>query len=144
MMTAIAAIALRLLLTYWRQLLAGLGVIGALWWAYSAVYGRGYDTADNEWKARQQAAQAQAAADTAKLQAYIAAIDTGITIDMEAISNVRTVYRDKIRTVALAADRPDCVLVDGLLSDINAAAAAYGAAATGASGASVRPAKPAR
>jgi hypothetical protein len=91
-----------------------------------------------------QAAQAQAAADTAKLQAYIAAIDTGITIDMEAISNVRTVYRDKIRTVALAADRPDCVLVDGLLSDINAAAAAYGAAATGASGASVRPAKPAR
>lgn len=142
-MTAILAIALRLLLTYWKHLLAGLGVVLALWGAYSAVYSRGYDAADNEWKARQQAAQAKAAADTAKLQTYIAAIDTGITIDMEAINVVRTVFRDKIRTVAIAADRPDCAIADSLRGQINAAAAAYGAAATGASGAAVRPAKPA-
>jgi len=143
MMAALSAIALRLLAAYWKQLLAGLAVIGALWWLYATVYDRGYDKANAEWQARQQAAQAQAAADTAKLQAYIAAIDAGITIDMEAINAVRTVYRDKIRTVAIAADRPDCAIADSLRGQINAAAAAYGAAATGASGAGVPPAKPA-
>lgn len=144
MMSAIAAIALRLLAAYWKQLLAGLGVIGALCWAYSAVYGRGYDAADNEWQARQQAAAAKAAADTAKLQTYIAALDTGVTIDLGVINETRTIYRDKIRTVAVAADRIECALPDGLRGQINAAAESYRSAASGSGGTAVRPAKPAQ
>ena len=115
------AIALRLLLTYWRQLLIGLAVVGALWWAYSAVWHRGYDAADRKWNKAQEAAAAKAAADTKLLQDAITAIDEGITIDMEAISNVRTVYRDKIqfKAVDIYRNRPECRLTDELRNDIN-------------------------
>ena len=142
-MTAILAIALRLLLTYWKQLLAGIGVIGALWWAYSAVYGRGYDAADQEWKAVQEAAQAKAAADTKLLNDAIAEIDQSITIDLEAINAVRTIYRDRVRTIAVDRYRDrDCALPDGLLGEVNRAAQGYAAAASGTGGATVPVAKP--
>jgi hypothetical protein len=143
MMSAIAAIALRLLLTYWKQLLAGLGVVLALWAAYSAVYDRGYDKANAEWEARQQAAQAQAQADSWEIVGVFGEIDGTITFNMEAINAVRVVYRDKIRTIAIAADQPGCSLSDSLRGQINAAASSYAAAATGSGGPAVHPAKPA-
>lgn len=120
---------------------AALAVLLALWWLYSAVWQRGYDAADQEWKAAQEAAQAKAAADTKLLNDAIAEIDQSITIDMEAINAVRTIYRDKVRTVAIAADRPDCAIADSLRAQINAAASEYAAAAR-PSNAAVQPAKP--
>ena len=142
-MTAILAIALRLLLTYWKQLLAGIGVIGALWWAYSAVYGRGYDAADQEWKAAQEAAEAKAAADTRLLQDAIAEIDTNLTADMEAVTNVRTLWRDRVlyKAIDVFRDNPDCRIPDGLRAEINAVAGEY-AAVAGAGSATVPTAKP--
>jgi hypothetical protein len=96
-----------------------------------------------EYEADRQAAEAKAAADTKLLQDAIAEIDTGITIDMEAINAVRTVYRDRVRTVAVDRYRDrDCAVPGGLLSDINAAASGYAAAVTGAGGPAVPTAKP--
>lgn len=140
-----ALIALRFLLAHWKPIAIGIAALLALWWAYSAVWHRGYAEANAEWEARQRAAEAKAAADTAALHLAMSAIDTGITIDMEAISNVRTVYRDRVREVAVDRYRDrDCTLDDGLLGEINSAASAYAAAATGSGQPAVRPAGPAR
>lgn len=123
---------------------AALAVLLALWAVYSAVWQRGYDAADQEWKAAQEAAQAKAAADTKLLNDAIAEIDQSITIDMEAIANVRTIYRDKVRTVALDVyrDNPACDVPGRLLEQINAAAQGYAAAASSTGGAAVPLAKP--
>lgn len=109
-MTAILAIALRLLLTYWKQLLAGIGVIGALWWAYSAVYGRGYDAADQEWKAVQEAAEAKAQTDSWALVGNINEIDATATAAKTETSKIEVKYRDRIIRTAVDVyrDRPDC------------------------------------
>lgn len=120
-MSAIAAIALRLLAAYWKQLLAGLGVVLAVWWAYSAVYDRGYDAADNEWQARQQAAQAQAQADSWAFIDTLHGIDVSLTADKAQTQQVRTIYRDRIRTVAVDVYRArQCDLPRGVFDDINA------------------------
>lgn len=121
---------------------AAIAVLLAMWGLYSHVWHKGYDAADAEWNARQRAAEAKAAADTKLLQDAISEIDASVTTDMEIINAVRVVYRDKIRTVAIAADRPDCALADGLREQINSAATAYAAAATGTGNGTVRPAKP--
>lgn len=130
---------------YRRILMYAAGAIAvllALWWAYSAIWDAGYDKANAEWEARQRAAEAKAQADTKLLNDAIAEIDTGVTIDMEAIANVRTIYRDRVRTIAVDRYRDrDCAVPDGLLGEINAAASDY-AAATGSGSPAVRPAKP--
>lgn len=131
-------------LRYRRILMYAAGAIAvllALWWAVSGLVNHGRVLERAEWEARQRAAEAKAAQDTKLLNEAIAEIDTGITIDMEAVNAVRTVYRDKIRTVAIAADRPDCAIADGLRAQINAAASDYAAAAS-ANNSAVRPAKP--
>ncbi len=114
----------------------------ALWWAYSAIYHKGYDAASAACEARQRAAEAKAAADTAALQSAMADIDTNLTVDMEAINAVRTIYRDKVvyTAVDVYRDRPDCHLPDGLLQQVNAAASGYAAAAAGTGGPAVHPA----
>ncbi len=142
------AIPLALKTLPWKWIGIGVGalvLIGMLWWAisatYSAIYDAGAASVQKKWDDAVRAAEAKAAADTALLNEAIAEIDTSVTIDMEAINAVRTVYRDKIRTVAIAADRPDCAIADGLRAQINAAASDY-ATAAGAGNAAVRPAKP--
>lgn len=140
------AIPLALKTLPWRWIGIGAGVIAVLlvlWGVYSHVWHKGYDEANAEWTERQRAAEAKAAADTQLLHDALAEIDTGITIDMEAINAVRTVYRDRVRTIAVDRYRDrDCALPDGLLSDINAAAASYAAAASGTGGPAVPTAKP--
>lgn len=119
----------RWLLDRWPYVLGVIAVLLALWWAYSAIYDAGAASVQRKWDDAVRAAEAKAAQDTIQLQDAIAGIDTSVTIELEAIANVRTVYRDKVRTVAIAADRPDCAVADGLLSQINAAAGDYAAAA---------------
>jgi hypothetical protein len=131
----------------WRWIGIGAGVIAVLlclWGVYSHVWHKGYDKANAEWTERQRAAEAKAAADTAAPHAAIAEIDTSITVDLEAIANVRTIYRDKVRTVALDVyrDNPACDVPRGLLEQINAAASGYAAAVTGTGGPAVPVAKP--
>ena len=138
------AIPLALKTLPWKWIGIGAGAIAvllALWWAVSGLVNHGRVLERAEWEARQRAAEAKAAQDTIQLQDAMAGIDAGVAIELEAIENVRVVYRDKIRTVAIAADRPDCVIADGLRAQINAAASDY-AAAAGAGNAAVRPAKP--
>ena len=125
---------LAFVIRYKRWFIYGAGVIGvllALWGVYSHVWHKGYDKANAEWTERQRAAEAKAAADTAALNAAIAEIDTNITVDLEAIANVRTIYRDKVRTVALDVyrDNPACDVPGRLLEQINAAAGEYAAIA---------------
>jgi len=140
------AIPLALRALPWRWIGLGIGVLAVLlclWGVYSLIWQRGYDAADQEWKAAQEAAQAKAAADTKLLNDAIAEIDQGITIDLEAINAVRTVYRDRVRTIAVDRYRDrDCSLPDGLLGEVNRAASAYAAAVTRTGGATVPLAKP--
>jgi len=130
-----------------KWLAIGAGVIAvllALWGVYSHVWHKGYDKANAEWTERQRAAEAKAAADTAALNAAIAEIDTSITVDLEAIANVRTRWRDKVlyKAVDVYRDNPDCRIPFGVLSDINAAASSYAAAVTGTGGPTMPTAKP--
>lgn len=143
-MTALALKAILWFRANWGWLKYALGAIAvllALWWAYSAIYDVGAASVQKKWDDAVRAAEAKAVQDTIQLQDAIAGIDADVTIDLEAIENVRVVYRDKIRTVAIAADRPDCAIADGLRAQINAAASDY-AAAAGASNPAMRPAKP--
>lgn len=132
---------------YKRWFIYGAGVIAVLlglWGVYSHVWHKGYDKANAEWTERQRAAEAKAAADTKLLQDAIAEIDTNLTVDLEAIANVRTRWRDKViyTAVDVYRDNPDCRVPFGLLGEINAAASGYAAAATGTGGATVPVAKP--
>ena len=136
-----------LLFRHWKLIgigLAGVALLASLWGAYSAVWQRGYDSAQRKNDALQRASEAQAARDTAALYRAINAIDETITIDTQAIGNVRTVYRDKVvyKAVDVFRDNPDCRVPDGLLAEINAAAQGYAAAASGAGNAAVPAAKP--
>ena len=130
-----------LLFRHWKLIgigLACVALLASLWGAYSAVWQRGYDSAQRKNDALQRASEAQAARDTAALYRAINAIDETITIDTQAIGYVRTVYRDKIKAIAVDVFRDrDCVLPDRLLEQINAASQAYGAAASGSSDAAV-------
>lgn len=132
---------------YRRILMYAAGAIAvllALWWAVSGLVNHGRVLERAEWEARQRAAEAKAAQDTIQLQDAMAGIDTSITIDMEAVANVRTIYRDKVRTIAVDTYRGSaaCDVPGGLLEQINAAAQGYASAAAGAGNAAVRPAKP--
>ena len=132
---------------YKRWFIYGAGVIAvllALWWVVDSIGDSREEKVRAEYEAAQRAAEAKAAADTALLQDAIAEIDQGITVDMEAITNVRTIYRDKVRTVALDVyrDNPACDVPRGLLEQINAAASGYAAAVTGSGNAAVPTAKP--
>ena len=124
---------------------AALAVILALGWLYSATVNHGRELERAEWEERQRAAEAEARANEKALQAGMSEIDTSVVIDMEAVSNVRTIYRDRVdyRAVEIYRDRPDCSLPVGLLGEINAAASGFAAAATGDRIPAVRPAKPA-
>lgn len=136
---------LKQFLAYWPYILGAAGVVGALWWLYSAIYDSGVSAERGRWEAAQRAAEAKAAADTKLLQSAIAEIDTGVTIDLETINAVRVVYRDKVRTVAqdVYRDRPECTVPDRLLEQVNASARDYAAAAR-SGGPVVRPAEPSR
>jgi hypothetical protein len=137
---------LAFVIRYKRWFIYGAGVIAVLlacWWVVDSIGDSREEKVRAEYDAAQRAAEAKAAADTAALNAAIAEIDTGITIDMEAINAVRTVYRDRVRTVAVDRYRDrDCAVPGGLLSDINAAAASYAAAAARTGGPAVPLAKP--
>lgn len=131
---------------YRRILMYAAGAIAvllALGWLYSAIYDAGAASVQKKWDEAVRAAEAKAAADTIQLQDAMAGIDTSITIDLEAINAVRVVYRDRVRTVAIAADRSDCAIADSLRAEINAAARDYAAAARPGN-AAVQPAQPAR
>jgi len=127
------ALIIQFIIRYRKWIFLGAGVIAvllALWGVYSHVWHKGYDKANAEWTERQRAAEAKAAEDTRLLNEAIAEIDTGITIDMEAINAVRTVYRDRVRTIAVDRYRDrDCALPDRLRAEINAAASEYAATA---------------
>ena len=136
-----------LLFRHWKLIgigLAGVALLATLWGAYSAVWQRGYDSAQRKNDALQRSAEAKAAADTILLQDHMAGIDASVQIDMEAINAVRTVYRDKVvyKAVDVFRDSPACRVPDGLLAEINAAAQGYAAAASGAGNAAVPAAKP--
>lgn len=136
-----------LLFRHWKLIgigLAGVALLATLWGAYSAVWQRGYDSAQRKNDALQRSAEAKAAADTILLQDHMAGIDASVQIDMEAINAVRTVYRDKVvyKAVDVFRDNPACRVPDGLLAEINAAAQGYAAAASGAGNAAVPAAKP--
>jgi hypothetical protein len=140
------AIPLALKTLPWKWIGIGAGVIAVLlclWGVYSHVWHKGYDKANAEWTERQRAAEAKAAADTKLLQEAIAEIDTGVTLDLEAIANVRTVWRNKVvyKAVDVYRDRPDCRIPDGLRAEINAAAGEY-AAVAGTGNAALPTAKP--
>ena len=129
----------------WRWIGIGAGVIAVLlacWWAVDSIGDVREEKVRAEYTEAQRAAEAKAAADTKLLQDAIAEIDTGITVGMEAINAIRTVYRDRVRTIAVDRYRDrDCALPDGLRAQINAAAGDY--AATARSGnAAVPTAKP--
>lgn len=137
---------LAFVIRYKRWFIYGAGVIAVLlclWGVYSHVWHKGYDKANAEWTERQRAAEAKAAADTKLLQDAIAEIDTNLTVDLEAIANVRTRWRDKViyTAVDVYRDNPDCRIPAGLLSEINAAAGDYARVAR-PSGATVPVAKP--
>lgn len=125
--------------------IAALAVILALGWLYSSTVEHGRELERAEWEERQRSAEAEARANEKALQAGMSEIDMGVHINMEAIFNVRTVYRDRVdyRAVEIYRDRPDCSLPVGLLGEINAAASGFAAAATGERIPAVRPAKPA-
>jgi hypothetical protein len=120
---------------------AALAVILALGWLYTATVNHGRELERAEWEERQRAAEAEARANERALQAGMSEIDTSVVIDMEAVSNVRTVYRDRVdyRAVEIYRDRPDCSIPGGLLEQVNAAASGFAAAATGSGIPTVRP-----
>lgn len=134
----------RWLLDRWPYVLGAVIAVAGLWALYSAIYDAGAASVQKKWDDAQRAAEAKAAADTIQLQDAMAGVDTGITIDLEAIANVRTIYRDKVRTIAVDAYRGSaaCDVPGRLLEQINAAASGYASAAAGASGSAVRPAQP--
>lgn len=140
------AIPLALKTLPWRLigLVAGvIAVLLCLWWVVDSIGDSREEKVRAEYDAAQRAAQAKAAADTKLLNDAIAEIDTGITVDMEAINAVRTVYRDRVRTIAIDRYRDrDCALPDGLLGEVNAAASGYAAAVARPGGAAVPAAKP--
>lgn len=125
---------------------AALAVILALGWLYSSTVEHGRELERAEWEERQRAAEAEARANEKALQAGMSEIDMGAHINMEAISNVRTVFRDRVdyRAVEIYRDRAGlCDLPSGLLGEINAAASGFAAAATGDRLPAVRTAEPA-
>lgn len=125
---------------------AALAVIGLLAWAYASIYSAGQADIQSKWDESVRAAEAEARANEKALQAGMSEIDMGAHINMEAISNVRTVYRDRVdyRAVEIYRDRAGlCDLPSGLLGEINAAASGFAAAATGDRLPAVRPAEPA-
>jgi hypothetical protein len=140
------AIPLALKALPWRWIGIGAGVIAVLlacWWAVDAIGDSREEKVRAEYDAAQRTAEAKAAADTKLLQSAIAEIDTNITIGMEAINAVRTVWRDKVvyKAVDVFRDNPACRVPDGLLSEINAAASDYARAAR-PGGAAVPTARP--
>jgi hypothetical protein len=140
------AIPLALKTLPWRWIGIGAGVIAvllALWWVVDSIGDSREEKVRAEYDAAQRVAEAKAAADTKLLNDAIAEIDQSITIDLEAINAVRTVYRDRVRTIAIDRYRDrDCALPDGLLGEVNRAAQGYAAAASGTGGATVPLAKP--
>lgn len=136
-------LALKTLPWKWIGIVAGaIGVLLAVWWVVDSIGDAREEKVRAEYEAAQRAAEAKAAADTKLLQDAISEIDQDVTADMEAIENVRTIYRDRVRTVAVDRYRDrDCTVPDGLLTEINAAAGDYARAAGGSSPA-VRPAPP--
>jgi len=141
------AIPLALKTLPWRWIGIAAGVIAVLlacWWVVDSIGDSREEKVRAEYDAAQRAAEAKAAADTKLLQDAIAEIDTGITVDLEAIANVRTRWRDKViyKAVDVFRDNPDCRIPGSLLGEINSAASGYAAAVTGAGNAAVPTAKP--
>lgn len=119
----------------WKLIGLAAGAIAvalAVWWLVDSIGDAREEKVRAEWDAAVRAAEAKAAADTVLLQDAIAEIDTDVAINMEAVEHVRTIYRDRIRTVAVDHYRDrDCILPDGMLGSINAAAGDYARAAGG-------------
>jgi hypothetical protein len=106
----------------WLKYLAiTLAVLGLLWAVHSHIWHAGYDAADSEWKARQQAAQAKAQADSWEYIDTLHGIDVSLTADKAQTQQLRTIYRDRIRTVAVDVYRDrQCDLPRGVFDDLNA------------------------
>jgi hypothetical protein len=138
---------LAFVIRYKQWFVYGAGVIAvllAVWWVVDSIGDSREEKVRAEYEAAQRAAEAKAAADTKLLNDAIAEIDTGITVDLEAIANVRTRWRDKViyKAVDVFRDNPDCRIPFGVLSDINSAASGYAASATRSGNAAVPTAKP--
>jgi len=104
-----------------RYVAGGIAVLIALGWLYSAVWNRGYEAADDKWKAAQRAAEAKAQADSWALVGNINALDVSLSADMAETQKARTLYRDRIRTVAVDVYRDrQCDLPDSVWNDLNA------------------------
>jgi hypothetical protein len=116
-----------------RYVLAGVGVLLALWWLVSALVDHGRSLERAEWEARQRAAEAKAQADSWNLVGDINAIDVSLSADFAETQKTRTIYRDRIRTVAVDryVDR-DCDLPASVWNDLNAVRAATARPFTGA------------
>ena len=99
-----------------RYVLAGVGVLLALWWAYSAIYDSGVSAERNRWEARQRAAEAKTQADSWALVGDINAIDASVTAGKAETTRIEVKYRDRIIRTAVDVyrDRPDCRVPDGL------------------------------
>lgn len=140
------AIPLALKALPWRIIGIAAGAIAvalAVWWLVDAIGDAREEKVRAEYEEAKRAAEARAAADTAALHQAFAEIDADVAVNMEAIENVRTIYRDKVRTVAVEVYRDrGCDLPRSLLSEINAAAGDYARAASG-SGAAVPAPRPA-
>lgn len=97
---------------------AAIAVLLALWGLYSHVWHKGYDAADQKWKAAQRAAEAKAAADSWALVGNINEIDTST---QQKVEKIRAVPRDKPRTIAIevARDLPCLRVPDRLLNSTN-------------------------
>lgn len=111
----------RWLLDRWPYVLGVIGVLLALWWAYSAIYDAGAASVQKKWDDAVRAAEAKAQADSWALVGDINQIDTSLSADFAETQKTRTIYRDRIRTVAV--DRylnRDCDLPDGVWNDLNA------------------------
>jgi hypothetical protein len=93
-------------------------IAGALWAVHSHIWHAGYDAANAEWQARQQAVQAKAQADSWKLVGDIHQIDTTL---IQTVEKIREVPRDKPRYVAVevARDLPCLRFPDRLLDATN-------------------------
>ncbi|MBI1179091.1 MAG: hypothetical protein GC201_00935 [Alphaproteobacteria bacterium] len=108
----------------WKAIAIGAAVLaaaGGLWWLHSAAWHAGYDKANAEWTARQQATVAAAQADANKIAASFSGIDMDVVTAIHTIEQTRTVYRDRIEyeAVDVYRDKPECALPDGLREQIN-------------------------
>lgn len=122
------AIPLALKTLPWKWIGIGAGVIAVLlglWWLVDSIGDAREEKVRAEYEAAQRAAEAKAQADSWTLVGNINDIDTSLSADFAQTQQTRTIYRDRIRTVAVDVYRDrQCDLPAGVWSDLNAIRAA--------------------